>query len=599
MPDETILDIYSRDVEAPRTDQYSHFFPGAKRTLSTEEFFQRTSSLSEALSQRGVRAGDRVLLLSENRPEWHIVDLAVLALGAVDVPIYTTLTPEQIAYQAKDSGAVVAITETAEHTARVLGIKDECPDLKHVFQIEDHPVGDAVPIAEIIDAASEPKVDGRFWDRAKKVSAEDLASIVYTSGTTGEPKGVMLSHRNFVSNVNAVMPRVPLTRDDLGLEFLPLCHVFERTVGYAYMQVSTRRAYCSAHHIADLLGIIAPTVFASVPRLYEKIYAAIMSKVEAAPVVRRALFHWAEGVGWKAAQHRLSGSSPGLFPGLVQHLADRLVLSKVRKSLGGRIRFSISGGAPLPLYVNQFFHSMGLPIQEGYGLTETSPAIGIAGFHSGKNRLGSIGKGLENLDIQLAEDGELLVKGPSVSRGYWNKPLQTAEVFDDDGYFHTGDIARIDEDGFIFITDRKKDLIVTAGGKNVAPQPVEAELKRSPFVEYAALIGDRRPYIVALLFPAQDVLEQWGKERALGFSTLEELVAQPEVVRLFADVVDAANAKVARYEQVKQFRIVPATLTVEGGQLTPTMKVRRKAIERDFSTTIEELYRGAHPAKGR
>lgn len=591
MPERTILDLYHNDIQRPRDRHYTHFFPAGSRGLSTDEFASRTAALAEGLAGLGVGRGDRVLLLSENRPEWHMVDLAVLALGATDVPVYTTLTPQQIAYQAHDSGAVVAVGETADYIERFQLIRSECPGLRHLVQIEGQTAEGALALDDLLSTASAGAVD-RFWERASEVKADDLASIVYTSGTTGEPKGVMLTHQNFVSNVLAVMPRVPMDHNDLGLEFLPLCHVFERTVAYAYMYVSAFVAYCATKDVAELIATVAPTTFASVPRLYEKIYTAINSKVEAAPPIRRSLFHWATGVGWEAAQRRLVGRSLGPGLGVRHALADKLVLSKVRQALGGQLRFSISGGAPLPLYVNEFFHSIGLPIQEGYGLTETSPAIGIAGFEPGDNRLGSIGRGLENLEVKLAADGELLVKGPSISKGYWNKPEQTAEVFDEEGFFHTGDIARIDEDGFIFITDRKKDLIVTAGGKNVAPQPIEAALKKSPLVDNALLIGDRRPFIIALLSPGEEELAAWARQNGLEADVLSDLLALPQAAAAYERVVEGVNAHLARYEQIRKFAVLPRMLSIEDGDLTPTMKVKRRVVEGEFAGLIDELYGG-------
>ncbi len=387
-----------------------------------------------------------------------------------------------------------------------------------------------------------------------------------------------------------MLPRVPLGPDDLGLEFLPLCHVFERTVGYAYMERACRKAYCTPSVVAEVIKDIAPTVFASVPRLYEKINAAIMAKVESAPPIRRKLFFWAVATGKEVALRRLEGKSPGPLLGLKHAVADALVLSKVRDALGGRVNFCLSGGAPLAASVNEFFHSIGIPIQEGYGLTETSPAIGISGYQPGENRLGSVGKPLDNLEVKVAEDGELLVKGPSVFSGYWNKPEATAEVFDEDGFFRTGDIARIDEDGFIWITDRKKDLIIPAGGKNVAPQPIENELKKSPYIDNAVLIGDRRPYIVALLSPSEEALAAWAEKRGLGGTPLEELLAEPAVQRLFEEAVQLVNSRLGRFEQIKKYRVLPRMLTIEDGDLTPTMKVKRRVVEKTFADLIESMY---------
>jgi len=590
MAEATILEFYRRDVEHDRPDQYTRFTPEGTTTWSTKQFFSATAALAEALAGLGIRHGDRVVLLSNNRPEWHMVDLAILDLGAVDVPFYPNLTAEQVAYQVSDSGARVAVAEDAEQTQKFLQMRSQLPELEHLIQI-DGPAEDGVLLLQdLVRTHSTPEAEGRFWERAKEVQSDDLASIVYTSGTTGKPKGVMLSHLNFTSNVEAVMPRIPIEEEDLALEFLPLCHVFERTCGYGFMFVGCRRAYCATAVVADVIADIAPTLFASVPRLFEKIHATIMSRVEAAPPLRQKLFHWAVDTGWQVAQLRLEGKRPGPVLGLKHGLADRLVLSKIRAALGGRVKFCISGGAPLAGSLNQFFHSVGVPIQEGYGLTETSPGIGISGNAPGENRLGSIGTALHNVEVKLAPDGELLVRGPSVFKGYWNKPEATAEAFDEEGFFLTGDIARIDEDGFIWITDRKKDLIVTAGGKNIAPQPIENELKKSPYIDNAVLIGDRRPYVVALLSPAAEELETWAAQHGLAGRELADLVGEPEVQKLFSEAVEKVNRGLARFEQIKKFRILPTPLNLEDGHLTPTLKVKRRVVEKEFAELIEELY---------
>ena len=590
MGDATILDFYRREVEHDRPDQYTRFTPEGTTTFSTGEFLATTAALADALAELGVGRGDRVVLLSNNRPEWHMVDLAILDLGAVDVPFYPNLTPAQVAYQVADSGAKVAVAEDAEQMGKFLEKREELPGLEHLIQIEGPAEEGVLLLGEVVDAHRGSAAVDRFWERAAGVEAGDLATIVYTSGTTGRPKGVMLSHLNFTSNVEAFLPRVPVTSEDLALEFLPLCHVFERTAGYTYMSVGCRRAYCATADVADVIADVAPNIFASVPRLFEKIHATIMSKVETAPPLRRKLFHWAVDTGWKVARLRLEGRRPGPLLGLEHGLADHLVLSKVRAALGGRVKLCISGGAPLAQSLNEFFHAVGIPIQEGYGLTETSPGIGIAGSAPGENRLGAVGRALHNVEVKLAPDGELLVRGPSVFSGYWNNPEATAEAFDEDGFFHTGDIARIDEDGFIWITDRKKDLIVTAGGKNIAPQPIENELKKSPYIDNAVLIGDRRPYVVALLSPAAEELETWAARNGLGGTPLVELLGRPEVRKLFDEAVERVNRDLARFERIKKFRVLTEPLTVETGHLTPTLKVKRRVVEKDFAELIEELY---------
>ncbi len=586
----TLLDLYRCDVDMPRRDHYTHFVPGGRRVLSTGEFLASTACLAAGLAELGVKRGDRVLLLSDNRPEWHIADLAVLDLGAVDVPLYGTLTPAQIAYQAADSGAVAAVVESPAQMAKVLEVRGACPALKHLVQIEGAPGPGCTMLDEVIAGGTGADARERFWQRAARVKARDLATIVYTSGTTGEPKGVMLSHENLVSNVLAAAPRVPVDHRDLALEFLPLCHVLERMLGYVYMWRATRKAYCSVHHVAELMPQIAPTLFAGVPRFFEKVRDRILEKAGGAGV-RAALVEWALGVGRQAVYRELAGKPLDGGLAVQRRLADRMVFAKIRAALGGRIRYAISGGAALPLHVAEFFHALGIPILEGYGLTETSPVIAVNGPERGMLRLGTVGKPLENLELRFAPDGELEVRGPSVTRGYWNKPAQTAEAIDAEGFFSTGDIADLDDDGFLLITDRKKDLIVTAGGKNVAPQPIEAELKRCPLVDQAVLIGDGRAAIVALLSPNIEEVGRWAAARGI-VAAPEALLTRAELVAAYAAAVEQVNAGLARYEQIKSFRVLPAPLTLEAGHLTPTLKVKRRVVEAQYAALVEEMYTG-------
>lgn len=590
MAERTILDLYRHDVESPRAAHYRHVTTSGERTLSTEEFFRTTSAIAEGLVRLGVGAGDRVMLLSDNRPEWHMVDLACQDLGAVDVPVYGTLTPEQILYQANDSGAVAAVVDSPQQMEKFLAIRGQCPGLKHLVQMDGTPTEGVLSLSDVIAAGDTGGAGERFWNRAAEVREEQLATIIYTSGTTGEPKGVMLTHRNLVQNVLAAGTRAPIGREDLALEFLPLCHVLERMVSYILMWRATSKAYCSIYEVGELIQGIAPTIFTAVPRFYEKIHQAVLHKASQAPAAKRAMFDWALKVGRKAAIMRLAGREPsGLFAQQFA-LADRAVLSKVRQALGGRVRYCISGGAELPLHVAEFLHGVGVFVVEGYGLTETSPVIAVNGVRPGEIRLGTVGKPLENLEIKIAEDGELLVKGPSVMQGYWNKPEQTAEAFDEEGFFHTGDIAELDDDGFLLIVDRKKDLIVTAGGKNIAPQPIENRLKQSPLVDSAVLIGDGRPYIVALISPEMEALAARARQDGITFADPIELIGHPKVLQLYEDLVASVNGGLARYEQIKKFRLLPKPLSVEGGQLTPTLKVKRRVIEAQFAELIEDLY---------
>jgi long-chain acyl-CoA synthetase len=589
MDDRIVLDLYRHEVGAPRAEHYAHWTLEGRRVLSTEDFFTRTCAFADALVELGLAADDRVVLLSDNRPEWHMVDLAVLDLGAVDVPVYQTLTPAQLSYQINDSGACVAVVENAVQAAKVLEIRAECPRLRHLVQIEG-PRAEGVLDFDALVGECKSDSEGRFWDRAEAIDEKELATIIYTSGTTGEPKGVMLSHQNLVQNATFTNRRVQGDRSDLALEFLPLCHTAERTAGYCYMQHSMSKAYCTVEHVGGLFAQIAPTIFFAAPRVYEKVYQNVMERVEASSPVRQKLFRWAFAVGGEANDRRIAGEALSSGSSLKHGLADRLVLSKIRSSLGGRVRLCITGAAELPSYVGDFFHALGIPMVDAYGLTETAPVAVIGSIDPGQIRRGWVGRALENLEVKLAEDGEVLVKGPSVMMGYWNKPEQTAETFDADGFLRTGDIGEMDEDGFLRIIDRKKDLIVTSGGKNVAPQPIESRLKQSHLVDVAVLIGERRNFISALISPDFDQLRLWAADHEVAYDSIEKLLQRSETMTVFQEAVDAVNAELARYEQVREFRLLPESLTIEGGFLTPTLKVKRPVVSERFAEVIENIY---------
>ena len=589
MAERTVLDLYRHDFDAPREEHYAHWTPHGRRTLSTAEFFCSTASLAEALIDLGVTSGDRVMLVSDDRPEWHIADLAVLDLGAVDVPVYATLTPDQVAYQVNDSGAQVAIAENAEQIAKFLEIRSRCPTLEHLVQIEG-PREEGVFALDDLTVNTGDGAEQRFWDRAAALDEQSLATIVYTSGTTGDPKGVMLSHDNFVQNAQYIFRRIRGDRADLVLEFLPLCHAAERTAGYCYMLGGTSKAYCSVEHVGALIAAIRPTVFLAVPRVYEKVYQKIFARVDASSPLKRSLFNWALGVGRHAAGERVAGRAIGGTPALQHALADRLVLSKIRAAFGGRVRFCVTGAADTPKHVLEFFHAIGICMVEAYGLTETCAVVSIGGTEPGSLRLGCVGRPLDNVDVRLAPDGEITVKGPSITTGYWNKPEATADVFDAKGYFHTGDIGEIDDDGFIKFIDRKKDLIVTSGGKNVAPQTIESQLKKSQLVDSVVVLGDRRRFVSALFSPNFEELQRWADAHSVSYNGPSDLTTDASILEAFQQIVDSTNARLARYEQIKEFRVLPDTLSIEGGHLTPTLKIKRRVVEQQFADIIEEIY---------
>ncbi len=589
MNEKTVLDLFRNDLAKPKREHLVHATPKERRALSTEDFLFKTVRLAQALSKLGVKRGDRVMLLAENRPEWIVADLAILGLGAVNVPVYPTLQPAQIAYQVKDSEAHVAIVDEAVHMKKFLEVKHECRSLKHLVQMSG-PAEQGVLNLDDLVVESTSQSEGEFWDSAGRIDPSELMTIIYTSGTTGEPKGVMLTHGNICVNVTTAIPKVSYQEGEVALEFLPLCHSFERTLGYGYMAARLQRVFCSVQDVAALVAQIAPHVFAGVPRFYEKIFAKIQEKAASAPPAKQSVFRWAVDTGNEFASKKLAGKDPSLILGLQHWLADFLVLSEIRKALGGRVRFCCSGGAPLPLFVNQFFHAIGVPILEGYGLSETSPIISMN--FPGAIRLGTVGKALENLEVGIAADGEIVVRGPSIMKGYWKKPEATREVFDKAGYFHTGDIGKFDEDGFLLITDRKKDLIITAGGKNVAPAPIESELKRLSLIDNAVVIGDRRPYLVALFSPNVEEITRVASELGIEFDVFAALTSHPKLLAAIQKHVDAVNKDLPRYEQIKKFCLLPEPLSIERGHLTPTLKVKRRVAEKEFSTMIEAMYAG-------
>jgi long-chain acyl-CoA synthetase len=564
--------------------------------LSTRDWFDRIRDLSLGLSSLGVSAGDRVVIMSESRPEWLIADLAILSLGAVTVPVYSTLTAGQGRYIIQDAGARVAFVSTAGQLEKLQAVRHDLPLLEAIvsFDAIDHPS----PAVLTLDALAERGhsrltgewgVGREFRDRAKEVKPEQLATIIYTSGTTGEPKGVMLSHRNLVSNMVAGHSVVPVNDTDIGLSFLPLSHAFERLVSYVCLAEGVTIVYAeSMESVGRDIVTVRPTVLTGVPRVYEKFQARILEKGSGLAEPRRTLFHWGVKVAMAKGRAEASGGHAGGVLGLEAAIADRLVFSKIRENVGGRLRVLISGSAPLPLSVAEFFAGIGLPITEGYGLTETSPIISANPLNA--PRLGTVGKPIPGVEVRIADDGEVLARGPNVMMGYYNKPDETAAVLKD-SWLHTGDVGSIDADGYLSITDRKKDLIVTSGGKKIAPQPIEAALKRSPLVAECLVLGDRRRFASALIVPEFGALERRLKDLGRPPGDRDALIARDDVLALYQEIVDGLNRELSQFERLKKFRLLPREFTIESGELTPTMKVKRKAVEQSRGREIDELYR--------
>lgn len=571
-------------------------------TWSTREVFEQVRDLSLGWLGLGLRADDRVAILAGSRPEWVLVDLAVLALGGVTVPVYPTLAPGQVRYILADSGARFAVVSDETQLAKVLEARPGLAALEHIVVMDWRgevraEEGFVISLAELAARGhrrliSEDGMGRRYRELAAAVAPDALATLIYTSGTTGEPKGVMLSHRNIVSNVVACQQVVDTNQDDVALSYLPLSHAFERTVVYKYLYTGVTVIFAeSLETVARDLVTVKPTVMTGVPRVYEKLHARVLESVAQAPGWRRAIFRWALNVGRRRAEALLT-RRPVPWPVRLQYpLADRLVFAKIRERTGGRLRYLISGAAPLAKDVAAFFWAIGLPVLEGYGLTETAPVLTVNPPDA--PRLGTVGKPIPGVEIRIAEDGEILARGPNVMLGYYNKPEATREALVD-GWLRTGDVGYLDADGYLVITDRKKDLIVTAGGKNIAPQPIEIRLKSDPLVAEALLVGDRRKFVAALIVPNFAALEARLGSFAQPPVDRAALVARPEVRALYQAIVDRVNRELAQFEQIKQFALVPAEFTVAGGELTPTMKVRRRVVEDRYRDLIDAMY--AQPA---
>jgi long-chain acyl-CoA synthetase len=561
--------------------------------IAYRELADQVQDLSLALQELGLHVGDRVAILSENRPEWAITDYACLIARCADVPIYPTLPARQAEYILRDSGAAVAMVSNTAQLEKVLGARDRLPALKHVIAYDPElkrPGVLSYPEVLALGHAARDRYP-RWRETALQAAPDDLATLIYTSGTTGDPKGVMLSHGNIASNVTTSVDLFTFTPEDQCLSFLPLSHIFERMFGhYCMFHAGVVINYAESVDTvpADMLEI-RPHLMASVPRLYEKIYARVLDNVRTASPLRKRIFAWGREVGERWAEATIAKGRVPLALRLQRALADRLVFAKLRARTGGRIRFFISGGAPLSPDIARFFYAAGLPILEGYGLTETSPVMAVNTF--AHHRLGTVGKAIPDVEIRIAPDGEIVTRGPNVMCGYFNKPEATAEAIDEEGWFHTGDIGTLDADGYLSITDRKKDLIVTSGGKNIAPQPIENLAKTSKFVASAVMLGDRRPFPIMLVVPSAAQVKGWAEHKGLPDGDLEQLLNHPDVRQKIDREVRMTLRDLAQFEMPKKLLILPREFTVESGELTPTLKVKRRIVEDHNRTAIEALYR--------
>lgn len=560
--------------------------------IGYRELAEQVQDFSLGLLELGVRRGDRVAILSENRPEWAITDYACLAARAADVPIYPTLPARQAEYILRDSGAVAVVVSTSAQLEKVRSVRTRLPGLVHVIGLDPETAGPGVLSFDAVLARGRAARDRHpeWHDSALNAAPDELATLIYTSGTTGDPKGVMLSHGNIASNVTTCVDLFSFTAEDECLSFLPLSHIFERMFGhYCMFHAGVVINYAeSIDAVPANMVEIRPHLMASVPRLYEKIYARVLDSVRSSSPLRQRIFVWGRRVGERWAELAIEKRPVPTGLQAQKLLADRLVFAKLRKRTGGRIRFFISGGAPLSPDIARFFYAAGLPVLQGYGLTETSPVMAVNTFQH--QRLGTVGKAIPDVRIRIAPDGEIVTRGPNVMCGYFNKPEATAEAIDEEGWFHTGDIGMLDADGYLSITDRKKDLIVTAGGKNIAPQPIENLAKSSKFVATAVMIGDRRPFPVMLVVPNATQVKGWADHKGLPDRDLEYLLSLPEVRQKIEREVRKTLRDLAQYEMPKKLLLLARDFTVESGELTPTLKVRRRIVEERHRAAIEALY---------
>jgi long-chain acyl-CoA synthetase len=594
-PISTINDLFRRLAASanPRAILWQDEF-GQWQPISSDQMYHRVRALAQAFLSWGAQKGDRIALISENRWEWAVADFASLAIGAANVPIYPTLTGEQIAALIRDAGCRIAVVSTRQQYEKLSAVRAQTA-LERILIMDPIPPDGAIPLSSVIadaDAGGSER-DPIFDALVRSVEPKDVATLIYTSGTTGEPKGVMLTHGNIAANQNYAAADFNFNATDSCISFLPLSHITARALDYVMYMSGAQVAYCSQFDkLPVAMKEIRPTVLVGVPRVYEKIRQAVEHKSDASPVKKRILA-WAIRLGAGHRETVYDGRKPNA---LLWKLAEKLVYSKVQEAFGGRVRVFVSGGAPLGIDTAKWFAAAGIALWEGYGLTETSPVIALNTPVS--HRMGSVGKPLPNVELKLAEDGELLTRGPAVFAGYWQKPEATAECFDAEGWFLTGDIAHFDADGFLYITDRKKELLKTSGGKLVAPQPIENKLKNNVLVAQAALVGDKHKFISALLAPNFPALEEWAKQHGIEANSRAELVADGRVIAHYAGIVREVNSGLANFESLKRFRVVAEEWTQESGELTPSMKLKRRVITTRYAGEIAELYADEATARG-
>jgi long-chain acyl-CoA synthetase len=559
---------------------------------------QQVKGISYGLWKLGMRRGDHIALLSENRPEWALSDFGITTVGMATVTVYPTLIPHQIQYILEHSESRIVFVSSVTQAEKILSIRKALPKLEKmvVFDgIQSLPDEEwIISFQDLIDSGTawQEQSELHFEDEAEATKPDDLLTLIYTSGTTGNPKGVMLTHKNLASNVDAGITALNIQKEDHFLSFLPLSHVLERMAGqFCPFTVGATVSYAeNVEQVAANLKEIHPTVVIAVPRLFEKIYNRVLEGANSGSAVKKLIFNWAVKVGSQvSAKYRQFGKEPVGFLAFKYAIAKKLVFSKLQEATGGRMRFFISGGAPLPKEIGEFFDAAGLTILEGFGLTETSPVTNVNLLS--RYKFGTVGPVVKDVQVKIADTGEILVKGPNVMKGYFKNPEATVEAIDSDGWFHTGDIGEIDLDGYLRITDRMKNIIVTSGGKNIAPAPLENQFIQSPFVEQIVIIGDRRNYLTALIVPTFEKLEQIAEGKGIQWKDRRELVSHSEINKEMDQEIKRIQASFARYEQIKKFTLLPEIFSIENGELTPSLKIKRKAVEKKFADLIDQMYR--------
>ncbi|HRN41321.1 MAG TPA: AMP-dependent synthetase/ligase [Vicingus sp.] len=577
-----LADFYYYPLQfQPKSDAFTQKENGKWVSLSSKELVDKAILLSKGLLELGVKKGDRIAMISNNRIEWHLTDLAIQQIGAVNVPIYSNINPEDYDYILNDCGAKLVFLSDEEILGKILSIKANVPSLEKIYTFNK--ISGQNHYSELLNTSSSENIE----QHKNQVQGDDLATLIYTSGTTGKPKGVMLTHKNFISNVLASEPRLPIAKEQKALSFLPLCHVFERMLDYLYIYKSVSIYYAeSMDTIADNLKEVKPQLFATVPRLLEKVYDKIVAKGTELTGIKKKLFFWALELGLQFDPNE----NKGFWYNFQLKLANKLIFSKWREALGGNVIAIVSGGAALQPRLARVFSAAQIPVLEGYGLTETSPVIGVNCLLPGGRMIGTIGKPLENLDVKLAEDGEIIVKGPSIMKGYYNKPELTKEVIDENGYFHTGDIGQF-VNGFLKITDRKKEMFKTSGGKYIAPQVMENKFKESRFIEQLMVIGEGERFPSAIIQPDFLFLEEWCKRKNITYSNFTDLIKNQTVINRIQEEVDELNQGFPNYEQIKKFELVDTQWGIPTGELTPTLKLKRKFILTKYQHLVDKIYR--------